>query len=245
MGFTCPWPCVSDATVPPTAQQQQQSFAQVLSPVTMADNVPLPLPTIRGDNLSICITEDVYIKGLEKCRHNMHGRLFLNKGDKSYSTKEIIARISKLWKTKGSWEMISLGRGFYEFSFSSSDDLRTSLALGTVNLKPGLLRFSRWSKDFNKYAQRLTYAQVWICLLDLPQEYWLKRTLMEIFGAIGTPLIIDAATKKRSFDHYARILVDVDFSRRLFYEIMVERGSFAFPVEVEYKWLPDFSHIVR
>ena len=58
---------------------------------------------------------------------------------------------------------------------------------------------------------------------------------MEIAGAIGTPLIIDRATKKRLFGHYARILVDVDFSRRIFYEIMVEREGFAFPVEVEYE----------
>jgi hypothetical protein len=139
--------------------------------------------------------------------------------------------------------MISLGRGFYEFSFSSDDDVRTILAMGTVNLKPGLLCLSQWSKDFNKYSQRLTHAQVWIRLLDLPQEYWLERTLLEIAGAIGTPLIIDTATQKRTFGRYARVLVDIDFFCRLFYEIMVEREDFAFPIEVEYEWLPDFcSH---
>jgi len=49
--------------------------------------------------------------------------------------------------------LISLGRGFYEFSFSSDDDVLTSLAMGTINLKLGLLRLSRCSKDFNKYSQ--------------------------------------------------------------------------------------------
>jgi len=85
----------------------------------------------------------------------------------------------------------------------------------------------------NKYSQRLTHTQVWIRLLNLPLEYWLERTLLEIAGAIGTPLIIDAATQKRTFGHYARVLVDIDFSHRLFYEIMVEREGFAFPIEVE------------
>jgi hypothetical protein len=117
--------------------------------------------------------------------------------------------------------------------------MRTSLAMGTANLKPGMLRLSRWSKDFNKYSQRLTHAQVWIRLIDLPQEYWLKRTLMEIAGAIGTTLIIDVATQKHTLGHYAGVLVDIDFSRRLFYEITVEREGYAFPVEVEYEWLPD------
>lgn len=127
--------------------------------------------------------------------------------------------------------MISIGRGFYEFEFSSDDDMRITLAMGTVNLKSGLLRLSRWSKDFNNYFQRLTHAHVWIRLLDLPSEYWLDRTLMEIAVAIGTPLIMDVATQKRTFGHYVRVLVDIDFSHRLFYEIMVEREGCEFPVE--------------
>jgi len=36
------------------------------------------------------------------------------------------------------------------------------------------------------------------------------------------------------------MLVDIDFSHRLFYEITVEREGYAFPLEVEYEWLPDF-----
>jgi hypothetical protein len=126
------------------------------------------------DNLSIRITKDVYAKGLERCKHHIYGGLFLNKGDKPYTIKEITAKFLMHWKTKGPWKIISLGRGFFEFSFSSDDDGRTSLAMGTVNLKPELLRLSRWSQDFNKYSQRLTHVQVWIRLLDLPQEYWLE-----------------------------------------------------------------------
>jgi hypothetical protein len=136
----------------------------------------------------------MYTRGLEKCKHHIHGKLFLNKGDKSYTANEVTTNLSQQWKTKGSWNLISLGRGFYEFEFSFDDDMRTTLAMGTVNLKSGLLQLSRWSKDFNKYSQRLTHAHVWIQLLDLPQGYWLDRTLMEIAAAIGTPLIIDAAT---------------------------------------------------
>lgn len=105
----------------------------------------------------------------------------------------------------------------------------TSLAMGMVNLKLGLFRLSQWSKDFNKYSQCLTHAQVWIRLRDWPQDYWLERTLLEVGGGIGTPLIINIATQKRIFGHYVRVLVDIDFSHWLFYEITVEREGFAFP----------------
>ena len=57
---------------------------------------------------------------------------------------------------------------------------------------------------------------------------------------MGTPLIIDNATTKRLYGHYARILVDMDFSRKMFLEITVEREGYSFNVEVAYEWLPDF-----
>jgi len=57
---------------------------------------------------------------------------------------------------------------------------------------------------------------------------------------VGTPLTIDNATSKRLYDRYAQILVDMDCSKKLFYEILIEREGFSFPVEVVYKLMPDF-----
>lgn len=71
----------------------------------------------------------------------------------------------------------------------------------------------------------------------------MERTIREIASAIGTSLIIDNATSKRLFGHYARILVDMDCSQNFFHDILVEREGFSFKVKVNYKWLPNFcSH---
>ncbi|MCH91231.1 NBS resistance protein, partial [Trifolium medium] len=78
-----------------------------------------------------------------------------------------------------------------------------------------------------------------ILLMELPQEYWRHRTLFEIASAIGTPLSLDESTKNRVFGHYALILVDMDLSRRVFDEIMVERDGYTFNLEVVYERLPD------
>ena len=51
--------------------------------------------------------------------------------------------------------------------------------------------------------------------MALPEEYRMERTLCEMASAVGTPLLIDNATTKHIFEHYARILVDMDFSRKL------------------------------
>lgn len=133
-----------------------------------------------------------------------------------------------------------VGRGYYKFSFANHEDLRAVWALGTVNLKSGVMRLFEWTKDFKAHTQRQTHTQVWIRLWELPQEYWMERTLYEIAGAIRTPLLIDNVTKNRLFGHYAKVLMDLDLSENLFYEVMVEQEGYAFPVEIEYEGLPDF-----
>jgi hypothetical protein len=116
-------------------------------------------------------------------------------------------------------------------------------ALGTVNLKPGLLHLFEWIVDFDMHNQRNTHAQVWIRLMALPQEYWMEQTLHEIASVVGTPLILDNATLTRLFGHYSRILVDIDFSKRIFHEIIMEREGASYPVKVVYERIPDFfSH---
>jgi len=79
-------------------------------------------------------------------------------------------------------------------------------------------------------------------LLELPQEYWRPKTLFEIANGVGTPLYLDVATKNHTFGHYARILVDMDLSKRNFDEILVEREGFSFYVDIAYEWLPAYCH---
>lgn len=88
------------------------------------------------------------------------------KGDKPYTTREIE---TKLQNRRGMEH--ALGRGFYEFFFCNETDMHTVWTAGTMNLRPGVLRLFEWSKDFNMHTQRNTHAQVWIRLLELPQEY--------------------------------------------------------------------------
>jgi hypothetical protein len=97
------------------------SFAQAIRGPQVQFSDPLLLPLIRGDTLSIKIMHEAYAHGLEACKVNLRRRL--NKGDKPYSSIDIVAKLPKLWKTNGQWRMLSLGRGYYEFSFASYEDL--------------------------------------------------------------------------------------------------------------------------
>lgn len=68
----------------------------------------------------------------------------------------------------------------------------------------------------------------------------LKREfiLYEIVGVVRTLLLIDNVTKNKLFGHYVRVLVDLDLSKDVFYEVIVEREGFGFPISIEYERLP-------
>ena len=128
--------------------------------------------------------------GVEDCRRVLRARLTLSKGDKPYSSCDLSSKIDKIWKTKAGWKMVPLGKGYFDFHFELAEDLKKIWAVGTVNLKPGLLRFSQWTKDFKLLEQKQTHVLLWIRLVELPQEYWRERTLMEIASEVGTPIDI-------------------------------------------------------
>jgi len=221
---------------------QKKSFAAVLHGRSTADDTPFPTPCIKGDRLCIKIWQEEYVKGLEEFRNALRGRLTLVKGDKPYTARDLATKLGSIWKLAHKWKMVPLGKGYYDFHFESKDNFQKIWAVGTVNLKPGLLRLSQWMKDFPHYSQKQTHASIWILLVKLPQEYWRERTLKEIASVVGTPIDIDAPTCNRAFGHYARLLVDVDLSKRAFDEILVEREGYAFRVEVQYERRPLFCH---
>jgi len=37
----------------------------------------------------LSLIKEVYVKGIEACKNNLHGRIVLNKGDKPYTAKDI------------------------------------------------------------------------------------------------------------------------------------------------------------
>lgn len=131
-----------------------------------------------------------------------------------------------------------LGKGFYEFSFSSVEDLRKDWSVGSWNLETQILRpFSR-SPDFNSSLVKQTNTQCWIRILGLPQEYWRPKIIYVIDRGIRVPLSLDDATTNITCCHYARVLVDIELNCKLRDQVLVEREGFAFFVGIEYERLP-------
>jgi hypothetical protein len=114
----------------------------------------MPKPCIKGGYICVKLTHNVYERGVEVCKKNFHGRLVMTKGDKLLMSYDLILMLQIIWKDMGQWRLISLCRGFYEFHFATHDDKLKAWSLGSYNLKPGLLRLSKWEPYFNPFTQK-------------------------------------------------------------------------------------------
>lgn len=239
--FMIPWPCLYEPPIksnpkpddPKPQPKPIKCFAQALTNVCDIPTSELPQPIIKGDGVSISIPDDDYVIGTETCKHNLHARIIYPKGSTPLLVFSLRAKLSS-----------SLGKGYFEFAFSSLEDLKRVGSIVSWNLNVGFIKFFVWTRDFSPNTQQNTSAQVWVMFHGVPQKYWRKRILFAIANAIGTPICTYANASKpiweRTFGQYVRILVDMDISQPLRNKVLVERKRYTFCVEVSYENMPDY-----
>jgi hypothetical protein len=193
---------------------------------------------VKGDRLAISIPKGDYNARLDACKYNLHGRSIWPKGATPLTVADLKSKLSALWKDFSKRGVRSLGKGYYEFVFTTLVDVRRIRSIASWNLNLGLLKLFAWSKDFNPMVQQNNSAQVWVRFYSLSQEYWRPNILFAIASSIGTPICLDSITAKpmldRTFGQFARVLVDMDLSQSLRDKVLVERVGFAFFVDIDY-----------
>jgi hypothetical protein len=224
-------------------------FAQAVSNICDIPSSQLPQPVLKGDELSILIPEEEYEAELQTCKLNLHARVIWPKGATTLTVHDLRIKLSAIWINLSKWGISSLGRGFYEFTLSNLEDVKRVRSIPSWNLKPGILKLFNWSGDFSPKNYSSTSAQVWLQIHGLSQEYWRPKILFAIAGSVGTPICTDIASAKpmieRTFGQYARVLVDLDISQPLRYQVLVERKGFAFFVNLDYENVLDFCSIAK
>ncbi|XP_019451901.1 PREDICTED: uncharacterized protein LOC109354000 [Lupinus angustifolius] len=122
-----------------TSSPPKKSFVPALRNTCDFSTSQLPQPCIKGDSIAIKIPEAYYQEGIKRCKTHLHGRLIMSKGDTPLKFTNLISKLVTLWNMIGKWSMVSLGKGFYEFSFTSLEDMSMICAIGSWNLKPRIL----------------------------------------------------------------------------------------------------------
>lgn len=202
----------------------------------------MPQPVLKGDNFAIAIPEDEVLAGIEACKFNLHARVIWPKGSPPLTVHALHAKLGLSWKDLKKWGVSSIGKGFFEFSFSCLEDVKRVRSVPSWNLNPGVLKLFAWTPNFSPSLQNTNSSQVWLRIYGLSQEYWRPKIIFVIANSVGTPICTDIATSKpmmgRTFGHFVRVLVDMDFTQQLRYKVLVERKDFAFFVDLEYEKPP-------
>lgn len=134
----------SVVTKTPNPPESGKSFVQALSSSDEPQLTKLPPKIVMGTSVRFKVSQTEYESGVAECQFNLHGRVTLHKGDQPLTTLALQQKLSILKPSLRNWNITPLGKGFFEFHFSSFEDMRRTWALGVVNLKLGILCNTRF-----------------------------------------------------------------------------------------------------
>jgi len=71
----------------------------------------------------------------------LHARIIYPKGSTPLSTFALRAKLVAQWKDLGRWGVKNIGKGYFEFTFATLEDLKRVRSIRSWNLNPGFITF--------------------------------------------------------------------------------------------------------
>ncbi|XP_057775217.1 uncharacterized protein LOC130994201 [Salvia miltiorrhiza] len=200
---------------------------------------------MKNNQLSFDIPDELYKQQLQHFKFALHGRLLLQKGDSPRFAEDIKRELQETWKISAPWQVILLGKGFFTLRFSGESDMMQAKSKAFWKLKTGIMKIREWTPLFNPYKETSTLAQVWMRIYYLPHELWHPEVVTGISRVVGNPIKMDGTTFQGAVGHFARVLVEMDVTKDILYNLNITRGSASFDIEFVYENLPFYCGICR
>jgi hypothetical protein len=153
------------------------------------------------------------------------------------SPKTVEAWINERWKPliQERVTLSAVGRGFFVFSFSRTEDRDLVFRSGPYFMGSRGLFLAPWTLDFNPGAE-ITAAPVWVRLPHLPIHLWGKSSLEDIGNKLGR--FLDSVEPKGGQFTCARICVEVNLEKGLPEAIKLSLGEWCHIQELDYEQIP-------
>lgn len=145
------------------------------------------------DNVVVQVDKREYQHAIRELQFSVIVRIILQRGDAPPTTLELKQKLVSVGGFSN-YKLIPLSKGYYHVLVRSMEEQSKVMTAGPVNTKPGDLRVSRWTPDFDPDTPRHSTTQVWLRMYDLPTEYRKPQTLFNIASGAGFPLQIDLRT---------------------------------------------------
>ncbi|XP_028794907.1 uncharacterized protein LOC114750477 [Neltuma alba] len=149
------------------------------------------------------------------------------------SLRSMEMKLQSLWGKLGTVSVVDLRNDFFVVNFTNWEDYHRALSEGPWLIADHYLTVREWRGNFNPLTEVLEEVLVWVRLSDLPLECYGETVLQAIGDQIGKTVKVDATTLMQTRGKFARIGVQVDLSKPLLPQFLIEGREF----NVEYEGL--------
>ena len=123
-----------------------KSYAQAISSaIALVSSVPKK----KGDYVAVKFNPNAYEERLKLYSYSLIGQVVLSKGEEPWKILALKEKLQSIWKLNSQWRLISLGRGFFQILLNFEEDKARVWGIGSLHLKPGILRLQQWTQNFN------------------------------------------------------------------------------------------------
>lgn len=147
----------------------------------------------------------------------------------------------KFWNFVTLPEIFYNEEGYFILKFRTVTDRDAVMSRGPYTIYNMTMFIREWTRSFCLKDDMLRTIPIWVKLPRLPLHLWGAASLSKIGSALGIPKCTDECTAHKLRISYARLLVEVDITKKLREHINIkdEKGNI-FQQPVEYEWKPLF-----
>eukprot|EP00253_Pinus_taeda_P013643 PITA_13643 len=142
------------------------------------------------------------------------------------------------WKPKGSIDLHLGSKGFFMVVFTNIEDKDKIFEGGPYFYVVVGLYMRPWVMNFVLEKKTFTLVPVWVRLYSLPLDYWQNESLVAIGNKLGHYVKASETTRRGKYTSFARICVEMDLSRALLEEIILEVFYEEWVQIVDYEHIP-------
>ncbi|KAH7853457.1 hypothetical protein Vadar_002683 [Vaccinium darrowii] len=143
--------------------------------------------------------------------------------------KSLCSKVRPLWDLQGDFSALDIGMGFVVFKFDMSMDRSNVLTNGPWILNDQYITVRAWEPRFKLDEAEEIKTAVWVKFPNFPLKYYYEKNMFRIVKHIGRPIKADATIVETERGHYARVCVEVDLSKPLKSQIIIEESAPSIP----------------
>jgi len=142
------------------------------------------------------------------------------------------------WKPKGSIDLHLGSKRFFTVVFTNIEEKERAFEGGPYLYVAASLYMLPWMTNFVTEWETFTSVPLWVRLYSLPLDYWQTESLAAIGNKVDHFVKASEATRRGKYTSFARICVEMDLSRALPDEVILEVFDEEWVQTVDYEHIP-------